>query len=130
MKFDEKVNNIISEMGRLKIARPHQCKAFDVDIKDFNAYSKDFQKKIKKLDRKIATAKKWLYNRKGDKIGSMDMTFWNKYGNELEEMIEEIFGRSGEEPPEEYREDVYKFYKEHNYDINKYSTPQLADFMC
>ena len=130
MKFDEAVNNIISEMGRPKIARPHKCQSFDVDIKDLNAYSKDFQKKIKKLDRKIATAKKWLYNRKGDKLGSMDETFWNNYGNEIDEMIEEIFGVSGQEPPEKYRSDVYKFYSEHDYDMGKYSTPSIGDFMC
>ena len=127
MKFDEYIKQILNEA---KKAKPYKCKSFDVDIKDLNKYSKEFQLKMKKLDRKIATAKKWLYNRKGDKLGSMDETFWNKYGNTLEEMIEEIFGISGELPPENFRKDVEKFYKAHNYDIGKYSTPNIGDLMC
>ena len=126
-----KYREFIKEMARPKKPRPHKCKSFDVDIKDLNAYSKDFQKIFKKLDKKIYTAKKWLYNRKSDdKKGSMDMTFWQYYGNDIDDMIEEIFGQSGELPPKKYQADVEKFYDEHDYEMGAYSSPQIEDFMC
>lgn len=128
MKFIEYIESI--NEGRTKMPRPYQCKFFNANLKDLNQYSKDFQKKLKKLDRKLVTAKKWLYNRGPAKAGAMDMTFWNAFGNDLEDMIEELFGKHGEEPPEKYREDVYKFYQEHDYDVYKYETPNLGDFMC
>lgn len=126
MKFEKTINKILKEAK----PKPHQCISYDVVIKDLNEYSKEFQKKFKALDKKLNTAKKWVYNRKGDKLGMLDDTFWKKYGWDLQDRIEEIFGEYGEGPPDKFLDDVKRFYDESEDEMNIYYPPSIGDFMC
>ena len=106
-------------------AQMHDCYVFN-EI-DLNDYSSEFIRAVKKLGRKVRAGKKFLYSRKR-KLGEMDETFWRRYGNAIDEAINDIWDNSRFDESGE----IEKFVKSQGWSYSRYDKgiPTVGDFMC
>jgi len=123
MKFNEAYEYYTE--GRMKKPNMHNCYIFN-EI-DLNDYQKDFVKAVKNLGRRVRAGRKFLNSRKR-KLGEMDETFWSRYGDAIDDAIDEVWDtKSFEESG-----DLERFVKAQGWEYAKYNRgrPTVGDFMC